>query len=180
MPGRHTQGDMKKASSPLWLALATLLSGCVFTVPPRDNAQWVSTVHGVTMHWRWVTPGALGGAFGTLAGQPDNPAPRYAGMAMTAPLALSCVIDIDPALSRGDLVNVAAHEAGHCFAGHYLRLSATTEGLSPYHQQLFERYAELYAQLYIRECGRSLRPLGWFDTVEPTCRAAPDPREINL
>lgn len=163
------------------LLLPILLTGCMFNVPARDNAQWTTTTHGVTVHWRWVTPGSLGGLLTSLGHQPDNhTAPRYAGTAITLPPALSCVVDLDPALSRHDLTRVAAHEFGHCAAGHYVKISLKTEGLSEYHQQIFERYAENYAQLYMKECGDSLRPLGWYDLAEPKCSAAPDPRLIEL
>lgn len=176
----YTACTMKPARAAL-LPLLCLLAACTYTVPPRDNAQWVSVVHGVTISWRWVTPGSLAGAFTSLGHRPDDTdTPRYAGFAITTPLAQGCVVDIDPALSRGDLVRVAAHEAGHCLSGYYVKVSMNTEGLSAYHQQLFERYAEHYARLYVEQCGYSLRPLGWYDLVEPKCDAPPDPREIEL
>ncbi|WP_041221902.1 hypothetical protein [Deinococcus proteolyticus] len=151
---------MRRLLLPSLLALLPLLSGCMFTVPPRDNAQWTTTTHGVTVHWRLVTPGSLGGLTSSLGHRPgDLTTPRYAGTA---------------------LVQVAAHEFGHCAAGRYIKVSPNTQGLDTYNSQLFERYAEHYAQLYLRECGDSLRPLGWYDLSAPTCREAPDPRRLQL
>ncbi|WP_027460347.1 hypothetical protein [Deinococcus murrayi] len=147
--------------------LTPLLSGCTFVSTPRDAAQWSTAVHGVTVTWRWVTPGAL-------ARRGDTP---YAGYTLTAPFAWGCVVDIDPALSRHDLVRVAAHEYGHCAAGLYLQLGASSlEGLSAYHRQLWEQWPERYAEAYLAACGRSLRPLGWYDLTPATCAEAPDPR----
>ncbi|SMB93898.1 hypothetical protein [Deinococcus hopiensis] len=149
--------------------LACLLGGCTFVASPRDTAQWTTTVYGVGVTWRWVTPG-------TLKRGSDG---FYAGYTLTGPLGQTCVVDIDPALSRGDLVRVAAHEYGHCAAGRYLKLGANTAGLSAYHQQIQEQWPERYAEAYIKACGRSLKPLGWVDIVEPTCEAAPDPRTFQ-
>ncbi len=169
-----------------FLALAglpLLLAGCTvaFTVPPRDAAQWTTTTHDVTVHWRYVTPGSLGGMLTSLGHRPDDQTtPRYAGTAITVGNTVQCVVDLDPALSRDRLVHVAAHEYGHCAAGRYNKISLNAEGLSEYHQQLFERYAERYADLYVQECGLSLRPLGWFDLTAPKCAEAPDPRRIRL
>lgn len=177
---RHTE-TMRRLLLPSLLALLPLLSGCMFTVPPRDNAQWTTTTHGVTVHWRLVTPGSLGGLTSSLGHRPgDLTTPRYAGTALTLPPAVSCVVDLDPALARTALVQVAAHEFGHCAAGRYIKVSPNTQGLDTYNSQLFERYAEHYAQLYLRECGDSLRPLGWYDLSAPTCREAPDPRRLQL
>lgn len=162
-------------------ALLPLLSSCTIVSPHRDQAQWTTSVHGVTAHWRWVTPGSLGGVLTTLGHQPENhTTPRYAGTAITLGNTAQCVIDIDPALSRGRLVEVAAHEFGHCAAGRYNKVSLNTAGLDEYHRQLFERYAEHYARLYVEQCGLSLRPLGWFDLTPATCEVAPDPRLIRL
>lgn len=154
----------------LTLLLAFLLTGCTVVAPARDNAQWTTTVHEVEVTWRWVAPGALVRRQGS----------PYAGYATTGPLARKCVVDIDPTLSRGDLVRVAAHEYGHCAAGRYLKLGvSTTEGLSAYHQQVWESWPERYAQAYLAACGNSLKPLGWKDIVEPKCAQAPDPRSFN-
>ena len=157
---------------PLFLtALLTgcTLTACTFVAPARDNAQWTTTVHGVEVTWRWVTPGTLR----QPSGEP------YAGYTLTGPLGQKCVVDIDPALSRGDLVRVAAHEYGHCAAGRYLKVGANVEGLSAYHRQIQEQWPERYAEAYIAACGRSLIPLGWVDTVQPTCGEAPDPRTFQ-
>ncbi|MCP2015876.1 hypothetical protein L1280_003056 [Deinococcus sp. HSC-46F16] len=150
--------------------LAPLLAGCTVVSTPRDAAQWTTTVHGVTVTWRWVAPG-------TLQRRGDTP---YAGYTLTLPLAQGCVVDIDPALSRHDLVRVAAHEYGHCAAGRYLQLGvADPQGLSAYHRQLWEQWPERYAQAYLAACGPSLRPLGWYDLVQATCAEAPDPRTVS-
>ena len=161
-------------------ALTLLLSGCTFTVPPRDNAQWTTTTHDVTVHWRWVTPGSLGGMLTSLGHRPDDlSTPRYAGTAITLGNTVQCVVDIDPALSRSRLVEVAAHEYGHCAAGRYNKVSLDPQGLDEYHSQLFERFAERYSRLYVEQCGLSLRPLGWYDLAEPTCAQAPDPQQLR-
>lgn len=162
---------MRRWPLPLLAALlAPLLAGCTFVSTPRDTVQWTTTVHGVTVAWRWVAPGALT----RRSGAP------YAGHALTLPLAQGCVVDIDPALSRHDLVRVAAHEYGHCAAGLYLKLGAESlEGLSDYHRRLGEQWPERYAEAYLAACGRSLRPLGWYDLVQATCAEAPDPRSFS-
>lgn len=43
---------------PLTLLIALLVS-CGITAPPRDNAQWSSTVQGVSITWRATVPGAM-------------------------------------------------------------------------------------------------------------------------
>ncbi|GGR63008.1 hypothetical protein GCM10008959_26380 [Deinococcus seoulensis] len=154
-------------------ALALTLASCNVTAPPRDNAQWTSTVRGVSITWRWTAPGALGEPV-VEAGV----ATQVAGHTTMVPGGQSCVVDIDPVAARGQVPRVAAHEAGHCLQARYLKVSADPQNPDPYTHQLSERWAEAYAQAYLRECGPSLRPLGWADGRDPDCAQAPDPDSI--
>jgi len=154
----------------LLLFLPLLLTACRFVAPARDQAQWTTTVHGVQITWRWVTPGALGQS-GPLT---------FAGYAHTTPLGDTCVVDIDPVMSRSGLVRVAAHEAGHCLAGRFLRVGGDPGRPEVYYQRVFESWPEAYAQAYLKACGDSLRPLGWADMKAPSCAEAPHPRDIPV
>ncbi|UQN10354.1 hypothetical protein [Deinococcus sp. QL22] len=145
--------------------LALLLSACSVTVPPRDNAQWTTTVLDTQITWRWVSPGGLGGNLG--------------GYAISAPGGKSCVVDIDPSLSRDQIPMVAAHEAGHCLAGRYLILGFSRPDLGPYFDNPFEGFAQTYALAYLAACGQSLKALGWIDLRPSRCEAPPDPRSIH-
>lgn len=150
--------------------LPLLLASCGVVAPPRDRAQWSTSLYGVEITWRWVNPGTLGT---TPDGQP------YAGYTLTTPLGDRCVVDLDPALAQRDsLTHVAAHEAGHCLAARSLRLGGDPGRPGAYYQQLLERWPEAYAQAYLRACGDSLRPLGWVDSRAASCEAPPDPRSV--
>ncbi|GGS10347.1 hypothetical protein [Deinococcus sedimenti] len=151
------------------LALPLLLAACSVTAPPRDNAQWSSTLHGVTVTWRWTTPGELARRTGN---------PGTAGHASVLPGASSCVVDIDPSVSPGQLTRIAAHEFGHCLAAAKLRVFGDPQHPDPHTHQLFERWPEAYAQAYLRSCGQSRRPLGWTDRAEPQCSAPPTAEDI--
>lgn len=151
---------------PILVLLALLLSACSVTVPPRDNAQWVTRVWGTDITWRWVNPGGLGGNTG--------------GYAISAPGGASCAVDLDPALSREQLPMVAAHEAGHCLAGRYLIWGFSRPDLGAYFDTPFEGFAQTYALTYVAACGESLTPLGWVDPRPSTCTSPPDPRLIHL
>lgn len=152
------------------LALPLLLASCGgFTAPARDNAQWTTELHGTTITWRWTEPGALEREYG----------PGAAGHTQFTPGGTHCVIDIDPVASRASLTRVAAHEAGHCLAGRYLRVGADPQNDDPYTHQLMEQWPEAYAQEYLRTCGLSLAPLGWDDRRQAACAAAPDVDDIQ-
>lgn len=148
----------------LVLLLALLLTACGVTAPPRDTGQWTTTTHGVTVTWRYVAPGSLG---------------KYSGWATYLPAGTSCVVDLDPALSDGQLARVAAHEYGHCAQARYLLPGIPRPDLGSYYATGTEGYAETYALAYLAACGYSLRPLGWTDRREPSCDTAPDPRTIR-
>lgn len=163
---------IKRTLLPVLLALG--LAGCSVTAPPRDNAQWTTEVHGVSITWRWTEPGALAepvsdglGGFRTVGGRAE-----------VRPGSSSCVVDLDPTVIRQQLTRVAAHEAGHCLQARYLRLFADPQNADPSTHQLFERWAEAYAQAYLRACGQSLRALGWKDPIDPNCPAPPHPNDI--
>jgi hypothetical protein len=145
--------------------LAVLLSACSVSVPPRDNAQWTTQVWDTSITWRWTNPGALGGTRG--------------GEAFPAIGGNSCVVDIDPALSRNQLSMVAAHEAGHCLAGKYLIWGFPRPDLGPYYDNPFEGFAQTYALAYLASCGQSLKALGWVDLRPSNCEHPPDPRLIH-
>lgn len=148
------------------LALPVLLASCGgFTAPERDNAQWTTELHGVSITWRWVNPGGLG--------------PGRAGRAMVLPGGQSCVIDLDPTTIRNYLTEVAAHEAGHCLAARYLQVGADVNSENPHLHELMEQWPQAYAERYMADCGLSLAPLGWRDTREATCAAAPDIDDIK-
>ncbi|GAA5503030.1 hypothetical protein Dxin01_02779 [Deinococcus xinjiangensis] len=153
----------------LTLLLPLSLAACGFTAPPRDNAQFVSTLYGVEITWRLVNPGTLG-TDGRYA---------YVGYAQALPFGSTCVIDIDPTLARHQLAHVAAHEAGHCLSARYALLGPKRPDLGPYFDSLTEGFAETYAQAYTAACGDSLKPLGWQDLAAPTCTEAPDPRTVK-
>lgn len=141
--------------------VALALTSCGITAPPRDNAQWSTTTHDVAVTWRWTNPGGLG---------------EYAGYAISIWKGNSCVVDIDPALSDPYLVRIAAHEYGHCAQARYLLPGIPRPDLGNHYASSGEGFAETYAQTYLRECGASLRPLGWADYREALCAQAPDPR----
>lgn len=153
------------------LTLPALLAACSVTAPPRDTAQWISTVHGVTVTWRWTTPGQLARETGD---------PGTAGRSTVLPGAASCVVDIDPSVAPGELTRVAAHEFGHCLAAAKLRIFADPQNPDPYTHQLFERWPEAYAQAYLTACGDSRRALGWADRIAPRCAQAPAATDIPL
>ncbi|MVN88300.1 hypothetical protein GO986_16260 [Deinococcus sp. HMF7620] len=155
----------------LLLFLLPFLSGCSFTAPPRDEAQWSSTVHGVAVTWRWTAPGALSGA-------DLHPGQVTMGATHAAPGGTSCVIDIDPAASRYQLPRVAAHEVGHCLQARYLKVGGDPRSTDPYLNQTLERWPEAYAQAYLTACGPSLVPLGWRDAAPATCTAPPHPDDV--
>lgn len=152
------------------LALPLLLASCGgFTTPERDNAQWTTELHGVSITWRWTEPGALERRHG----------PGVAGFALFTPGGSSCVIDIDPVATRMALTRVAAHEAGHCLAGRYFKVGAKHNNPDPHANELMEQWPEAYAQAYLRTCGLSLAPLGWDDRRQATCTAPPNVDDIK-
>ena len=152
----------------LFLLLPLLLAGCGIVAPPRDNAQWQSSVQGVQITWRYVAPAALG----TVGSAP------IIGHASTVLLGQSCVIDLDPALVRQALPLVAAHEVGHCLQMRYVLPSLPRPDLGEYFAAGREGYAQTYALAYLAACGDSLKPLGWADYSVPTCAEAPDPTRV--
>lgn len=151
------------------LPLALILTACGVTAPPRDNAQWQSVVHGVSVTWRATAPGGLG-HIGAL--------PRV-GYALALPAGQSCVVDIDLALSRHMLARIAAHEYMHCAQARYLLPGRPRPDLGDYYASGNEGLAETYARAYLAACGDSLAALGWKDLVAPTCAEAPDPRTLT-
>lgn len=148
---------------PLAALLGVLLIACHVTAPPRDAAQWESTVHGVQITWRLVAPGEL--------------AP-YSGHAQGGLGATGCVVDIDAAGARHALARLAAHEAGHCLQGRYLIPPQGRPDLGAYFADPMEGWPEAYAQAYLAACGDSLRPLGWADLAVPRCAEAPHPLTV--
>ena len=150
--------------------LPLLLTACAIQAAPRDNAQWTSTVQGVSITWRAVTPGTLG----TQGGYP------IAARATNLPGGSSCVVDIDMNRARFTMARIAAHEAGHCLQARYLLAGIPRPDISPYHAGGSEGFAETYALRYLSACGDSLRPLGWQDQIAPLCAEAPDPRSISV
>lgn len=152
-----------------WLLLASLLAACSVTAPPRDNAQFTTALHGVTVTWRYVSPGALG---------PATPHLPKIGHATWGLGGGACVVDIDPALSRQQLTRVAAHEYFHCAAARYLLPGRPRPDLGTYWASPGEGAAQTYALAYLQACGDSLRPLGWQDLVPQACAEAPDPKEV--
>lgn len=149
------------------LTLAAMaLTSCGVTAPPRDNAQWNTTVHGVAVTWRWTNPGALRGG-------------QDVAEARSIWLGNNCVVDIDPLLSEGGITRTAAHEYGHCAQARYLLPGIPRPDLGAYYADAGEGFAETYALAYLRECGSSLRPLGWLDRWKSLCATPPDPRTIR-
>lgn len=150
------------------LPIILLLAACNITAPPRDNAQWSSTVHGVDVTWRATAPAALG----------QVSTGNVAGHALTAPLGQSCVVDIDMTRSRYALARVAAHEYMHCAQARYLLPGIPRPDLGAHFESGNEGLAETYALAYVKACGDSLAALGWPDLAVPTCAEAPDPRTV--
>lgn len=148
--------------------LALLLSGCQVVAPPRDRAQWTSTVHGVQVTWRLVNPGTLRTEHLPIV-----------GVAQGGPLVQSCVVDIDVTLARRELARVAAHEYAHCAQGHYLIPLLSRPDLGAYYASLLEGWPETYARAYLAACGDSLLPLGWADMGTPMCAQAPHPLDVR-
>lgn len=152
----------------LLLLLALALAACGIQAPPRDNAQWQSEVHGVSVTWRATAPAALG----------QVSTGHVAGYATAAPLGASCVVDLDLTRSRYALARIAAHEYMHCAQARYLLPGLPRPDLGPHFATGNEGLAETYARAYVEACGDSLRPLGWADLSVPTCAEAPDPRAV--
>ena len=151
----------------LFLLLPLLLAGCGIVAPPRDNAQWQSTLYDTSITWRATAPGAM------LSDR------AYIGFALALPTGQSCVVDIDLALARYELARVAAHEAGHCFQARHLLAGIPRPDLGDYYSGGIEGFAQTYALAYLKACGDSLKPLGWKDFAVPTCAEAPDPRTVK-
>lgn len=152
----------------LLLLLTLTLTACNITAPPRDNAQWQTSTHGVDVTWRATAPSALG----------QTSTGHIAGHALAAPLGQSCVVDIDLTRSRYALARVAAHEYMHCAQARYLLPGIPRPDLGAHFESGNEGLAETYARAYVAACGDSLRPLGWPDLAVPTCAEAPDPRTV--
>ena len=152
----------------LLLLAALALTACGIQAPARDNAQWTSTVQGVEITWRATAPGGLGQI-------KDGP---VVGHAANLPGGVFCVIDLDLAQARHELVRVAAHEVGHCFQFRYLLPGIPRPDLGSYTASGAEGFAETYARAYLTACGDSLRPLGMIDLRAPSCDEAPDPRAV--
>lgn len=136
-------------------------------IPDRDHGQWTTTTHGVTVHWRAVTPDGLNSQEGVT---------RYVGMAYAVDGSPSCVAEMDLTNSRHGLARVAAHEYAHCAQRAYTLPGRPRPDLGSYYATPDEGFAETYARRYVALCSDSLRPLGWQDYAVPTCEAAPDPR----
>ena len=146
-----------------------LLASCGIVAPARDNAQWQTSTHNVSVTWRATTPGGLG----------HIKAGRVLGHASWFLAGTNCVVDIDLAQSRAELARVAAHEYGHCAQARYLLPGIPRPDLRAYTADPREGYAETYALTYLAACGDSLRPLGWTDYAVPLCAEAPDPRSVR-
>lgn len=149
--------------------LALALTACGIVAPARDNAQWDSTVHGVSVTWRATAPAALG----------QVSTGHVAGHATAAPLGTSCVVDLDLTRSRYALARIAAHEYMHCAQARYLLPGLPRPDLGAHYASGNEGLAETYARAYVQACGDSLAPLGWADLNVPTCAQAPDPRTVT-
>lgn len=154
---------------PLLTLPLLLLASCGIVAPARDNAQWQTSTHNVSVTWRATAPGGLG----------QIRTGYVAGYATAAPGGTSCVVDIDLTRSRYALARVAAHEYMHCAQARYLLSGIPRPDLGPHFATANEGLAEAYARAYVEACGDSLRPLGWSDLAVPLCAEAPDPRGVG-
>lgn len=148
--------------------LALALTACGIVAPARDNAQWDSTIHGVSVTWRATAPGGLG----------RIEAGEVLGHATWVLAGTNCVVDIDLARSHAQLARVAAHEYAHCAQARYLLPGLPRPDLGAYFADPREGFAETYARAYVAACGDALSPLGWVDFNVPLCAEAPDPRAV--
>lgn len=146
-----------------------LLASCGIVAPARDTAQWQTSTHNVSVTWRATSPGGLG----------HIEAGNVLGHANWFLAGTNCVVDVDLAQSRTQLVRVAAHEYAHCAQAHFLLPGLARSDLGPYFADPREGFAENYAHVYLAACGNSLRPLGWADLNVPLCAEAPDPRAVG-
>ena len=146
-----------------------LLASCGIVAPARDNAQWQTSTHNVSVTWRATSPGGLG----------RMESGSVLGHASWFLAGTNCVVDMDLAQSRAQLVRVAAHEYGHCAQAKYLLPGIPRPEFGPYFADPTEGFAETYARAYLAACGDSLRPLGWSDLAVPLCAEAPDPRAVG-
>lgn len=153
------------------LPLLALLTSCSAFHAPAPS-EWTSTVHGMAITWRLVTPGSI-------AGPPGH---QYAGYATSSPLERACRVELDAGVlvRAPELVpHLAAHEVGHCMQGRFLLPGLPRPDLGPYYASGMEGWAETYALAYLAACGPSLAPLGWADPRPADCEHPPDPRTVR-